>query len=321
MNPYVFVVGCPRSGTTLLRRMLDAHPKLAITPETHWIPRLCERPGALTPAGDVTPELVSSLLGSKRFQTLRVSPGQVWELFEAEEPITYARLVAGIYDLFGTRRGKPLVGDKTPGYTRFIRTLHELFPRARFVHLVRDGRDVCLSATTWHRVRNLEARFSSWREHPVLTAALWWEWHVRLAREAGAQLGAGLYHEMRYEALVAAPAGELAALSAFLDIGFSEAMLEFHLGRTKNDPELGSNKKWLPPTPGLRDWRSQMPAQDVERFEAAAGDLLDELGYARGAASASDEKRACAERLRHVFADDARSRRGAVPAAWERVTA
>ena len=321
MNPYVFVVGCPRSGTTLLRRMLDAHPKLAITPETHWVPRLFEKGEGLTPAGDVTPELVSSLLGSERFQALRVSPEQVWELFEAEEPITYALLVAGIYDLFGTRRGKPLVGDKTPGYTRAVRTLHELFPEARFVHLVRDGRDVCLSATTWHRVRNLEARFSSWREHPVLTAALWWEWHVRLAREAGAQLRAGLYYEMRYEALVAAPASELAALSAFLGLGYSGTMLEFHLGRTKTEPELGSNKKWLPPTPGLRDWRSQMPAEDVERFEAAAGDLLDELGYARGAASASDEKRASAERLRRVFADDARSRRGAVPAAWERVTA
>jgi Sulfotransferase family len=321
MNPYVFVVGCPRSGTTLLRRMLDAHPKLAITPETHWIPRLFEKRDGLTPAGDVTPEFVSSLLGSNRFQTLRISPEQVWELFEAEQPIAYPRFVAGIYDLFGARRGKPVVGDKTPGYTRAIRTLHELFPAARFVHLVRDGRDVCLSATTWHRVRNLERRFSSWREHPVLTAALWWEWHVRLAREAGAQLGAGLYCELRYEALVAAPARELEALSTFLDLDFSEAMLGFHVGRTKTDRDLGSNKRWLPPTPGLRDWRSQMPAEDVERFEAVAGDLLDELGYARGAVSVSDEKRALAERLRRVFADDARSRRGTVPAAWERVTA
>jgi hypothetical protein len=321
MNPYVFVVGCPRSGTTLLRRMLDAHPELAITPETHWVSRLFEKGDGLTAAGNVTPELVSTLVGSERFKTLRVSPERVWQLFEAEQPIAYARFVAGIYDLFGARRGKPLVGDKTPGYTRAIRTLHELFPGARFVHLIRDGRDVCLSATTWHRVRNLEARFSSWREHPVLTAALWWEWHVRLAREAGAQLGAGVYYEMRYEALVSAPADELAALSTFLDLGFSEAMLDFHVGRTKTEPELGSNKRWLPPTPGLRDWRSQMPAEDAERFEAAAGDLLDELGYARGAASASDEKRASAERLRRVFADDARSRRGAVPAVWERVTA
>ena len=321
MNPYVFVIGCPRSGTTLLRRMLDAHPELALTPETHWVPELFDRGHGLSPAGDVTPVFVANLLDSPRFQNLKIGRDQVWELFKAEEPLAYSRFVAGLYDLYGARQGKPLVGDKTPGYTRAVGTLHKLFPSARFVHLVRDGRDVCLSATTWHRVRSLEARFSTWREHPVYTAALWWEWHVRLAREAATGLQPELYHEMRYEALVAAPATELAALCAFLGLAYSETMLEFHLGRERFKPGLGSNKRWLPPTRGLRDWRSEMPAEDVESFEAAAGDLLDELGYARGASSVADEKRASAEGLRRVFADDARSKRMAVPRGWERVTA
>ena len=284
-------------------------------------PELFERRDELGPAGHVTPDLVSSLVTSERFQTLRVSPERVWELFDRRKPITYAQLVAGIYDLFGTQRGKALVGDKTPGYTRAIRTLHELFPGARFVHLVRDGRDVCLSATNWHRVGKLEARFPSWVEHPVFTAALWWEWHVRLAREAAAGLKPGLYHEMRYEALVAAPASELAALSTFLDLGYDPAMLEFHVGRTKVGTELGSNKQWLPPTRGLRDWRSQMPAEDVERFEAVAGHLLDELGYARGASSSSEDVHASARRLRRVFAAAARSRGLTVPQTWTSVAA
>ena len=62
MNPYVFIVGCARSGTTLLRRIVDAHPDIAITRETHWIAKRFERQEGVTADGLVTPELFSRLL-------------------------------------------------------------------------------------------------------------------------------------------------------------------------------------------------------------------------------------------------------------------
>ena len=62
---------------------------------------------------------------------------------------------------------------------------------------------------------------------------------------------------------------------------YADTMLEFHEGRTKTKPGLDAKRAWLPITSGLRDWRSEMPTEDLERFEAAAGDLLDELGYER----------------------------------------
>jgi hypothetical protein len=316
-NPYLFVVGCPRSGTTLLRRMLDAHPELAITPETHWVPEWFEKRPGVNRNGDVTPELVQSLLESDRFKKLKLGDDdKVWELFEDGEPVSYARLVERIYELFGSRRGKPLVGDKTPGYTKAVPTLHRLFPWARFVHLIRDGRDVCLSATTWHQVERLESRFPSWRENPVSTAALWWELHVRLAREAGSRLEPALYYEMRYEELVADPSEESSALCSFLGLGYSEAMPRFHEGRTRTDPTLGSNKQWLPPTPGLRDWRTEMPGDDVERFEAVAGELLDELGYPRACPSVSAVAFEQGTHVRDVFTQDLRGRGWPLPERW-----
>jgi Sulfotransferase family len=311
-NPYVFVVGCPRSGTTLLRRMLDAHPKLAITPETHWIPEWFAK--AADREGRVSRDHVQSLLESARFKKLKVADDEVWSLFESGAPPSYARLVEHVYDLYGQRRGKMLVGDKTPGYTRSLPILNQLFPWARFVHLVRDGRDVCLSATSWHQVARLERRFPSWRREPVATAALWWELHVRLARESGASLEPDRYYELRYEDLVAHPSGELGALCSFLGLDFSEAMTRFHEGRTR--PGLGSNKQWLPPTPGLRNWRTQMPPPDIELFEAVSGELLDELGYDRARPRSAAAAREQAAGVRAIFTRELRERGWRLPEGW-----
>jgi hypothetical protein len=229
--------------------------------------------------------------------------------------------VSSLFDLYGQKRGKQLVGDKTPGYARNLNTLHALWPAAKFVHLIRDGRDVCLSVLSWQRAKRWAAgeglaRFSAWTESPVCAAALWWDWHVRLAREAGPALRPGVYAELRYEALVADPLGECRKLCTFLGIPYHEEMLELYETRSK-DGDAGDEKHpWQPITAGLRDWRSQMSPQDVELFEAAAGSLLDELGYPRANAAPRSETLHYALEARERCAKDAQSHRYAVPACW-----
>jgi hypothetical protein len=308
MNPYVFIVGCPRSGTTLLRRMIDAHRQIAITRETHWITKRFERRQGVTPDGLVTPELLSRLLSDEKFTRMGIGQDEPEGLVADEEPVSFSAFVTGVFDLYGKGQGKRLVGDKTPGYVRSIPTLHALWPKARFVHLIRDGRDVSLSAISWSRAYKLARRYSTWTEDPTTTAALWWEWHVRLGREDGGSLAPKLYHEVRYEELVSEPAKECEKLCSFLDLPYDDAMLRFHEGRTKMKPGLDAKKAWRPVTSGLRDWRSQMPAGDVEHFEAAVGDLLDELGYARAVPRPSSEALKHAQKIRHFFRQDLRDR-------------
>lgn len=317
-NPYLFVVGCPRSGTTLLRRMLDAHPAIAMTPnETHWIPKWFEQRIGLTQEGMVTPELITSLLEYPRFVKLGLERSVLESLASSEEPLPYARFVTAVFDLYGASRSSRLVGDKTPGYTRSIPILHELWPSARFVHLIRDGRSVCLSALSWRRAPQLADRFPTWKREPVLTAALWWEQHVRLAREAGAALDGSLYHELRYEALVADQEQECAALCAFLDLPYDDSMVRFAEGRTRAAPGLSAKHAWLPATPGLRNWREDMPAEELELFEAAAGELLDELGYPHAAARPSSEAIDRASSVREQFVQKLRRGGRPLPLAWE----
>jgi len=303
-NPFVFIVGCPRSGTTLLLRMVNAHPQIAIIPEIGWIARRYENRDGLTPEGLVTPAFIQHLSekgGLGRYARLPMSRQELEDLLASGRPLSYAKLITLFFDRYGEARGKALVGNKTVDYVLSIPTLHSLWPHAKFVHLIRDGRDVCLSAISWRKASKLVSRFATWSEDPVSTAAVWWEWQVRLGREAGSSLGDELYYEIRYESLVAHPMEECAALCAFLGVAYDGAMLRFHEGRTKTDPGLGAKHAWLPPTPGLRDWRSQMPLEDVERFEAVAGDLLDELGYPRGADHLRAESLEQAATIRRLF--------------------
>jgi sulfotransferase family protein len=307
MNPYLFIVGCPRSGTTLLSRIVDAHPQIAVLPETHWIPNVARMSIGIGPDRLVTDELSEWLIGHFRFPRMQLEPAEVRAL--VEPGVTYPEFVAALFDLYGRKRGKPLVGEKTPHYVAEIPTLHALFPDARFVHLIRDGRDVCLSALTWERMaEHFARRFRTWREDPVVTSALWWRSFVTLGR-AGAELGPGLYREVRYEALVRRPEEECRRLCSFLEVEYDDTMSRFHESATRSKPGPAGNRTGLPITPGLRDWRTQLAREDTEAFEAAAGDILNELGYERAVPRPGPSARRQVARIASLYTDDMPPRR------------
>jgi hypothetical protein len=315
-NPYVFIVGCPRSGTTLLKRIVDAHERIAITPETHWIPRFWRKRVGVKRDGTVTPEILAALFAYRKFGNLKIDPADVGALLAGDRPVGYAGFVSGVFDLYARRRRKPLAGDKTPGYVQHLPLLSELWPSARFVHIVRDGRDVALSVLDWDRAPRTAGRFATWEDDRLTTAALWWERFVRLGREAGRILGPERYHELRYEDLVADQAGVCRAICRFLDVPYDDAMERFSEGRTKNAPDLSAKRAWRPVTAGLRDWRRQMSAADLERFEAAAGALLEEIGYERGAPAPGREAQRHAATMRDRFTKDPHFKERALPAVW-----
>ena len=116
----------------------------------------------------------------------------------------------------------------------------------------------------WKRMDRSVGRFAAWNRDPISTSAFWWKWDVERVRESASLLGPGLYREVRYESLIARPPEECAALCEFLGLPYDEAMLGFHEGRTKTKPGLDAKRAWLLITPGLRDWRSEMTAGEVD---------------------------------------------------------
>lgn len=307
MNPYVFAVGCPRSGTTLLQRMLDAHPDLAVANDSHFIPKAIK--GIPPASGDLTltPELVENARTYRRFHRLGLSDEAVYKAAENSE--TYPEFVGALYTEFAAMRGKMLGGEKTPDYAKELPVLHALFPRARFVHIIRDGRDVALSVLKWANEKKGPGKLELWAEEPMAVCALWWRWQVEMGMRDGRGIGAEKYLEVHYEDLVAEPEEKLREISAFLDLAYSGKMASFHEGKTRDEPGLDAKKAWLPATKGLRDWRSEFSERDLELFEALAGDLLSELGYERSVEDFSPETEALAERCREWWEDDRSKRR------------
>jgi Sulfotransferase family len=316
-DPFVYVVGCPRSGTTVVQRMLDAHPELAVSRSTHWVTLPLRDATWSLADGRVTPDLAEQVVGFRRFPKMDVDPDAVRQLAATAPPPSYEDFVRGVYALFAEHRQKPLAGDKTPAYVRWIPTLAEWFPTTRFVHVVRDGRDVCLSLLDPgnEKKRAQLAAFSTWTEDPVATAALRWEWDVRLGREGGTAVGADRYVELRYEALVADPESACRSLCAFLGLEARPEMVRYHEGRSRPGEGRDAKHAWSPVTAGLRDWRRELAAGDRTRIEAVAGSLLDELGYpSAGTAGPEDLTRAAA--LRTVFAREARQQGERTPGGW-----
>lgn len=284
-NPFLFVIGCPRSGTTLLRRMLDNHPQLTVANDTHFITRAVKK--ALRKSADpvLTPELVEQVGAYHRFYRMGLDAADVGEATRGCR--TYSQFVSRLYDLRAAREGKPLSGEKTPDFCRQIPALHSLFPRAKFIHIIRDGRDTSLSAMNWATSTKGPGRWSLWAEESVGTCALWWCWQTGAGVRDGHALGEGLYYELKYEDLVADSPARLSAIAAFLQIPDSERMANYFAAKTIKNPHLSAKSAWLPPRKGLRDWRNQMVEEDIAVFEGIAGELLTQLGYEPSGADAT----------------------------------
>jgi hypothetical protein len=269
VTPPLLVLGVRRSGTTLLRVMLDRSPELAVPDESYFVPQLAHRHGR-------RPKLDAFVADLRRVPTLRQ-----WDLpvaaVEARltSGMTTGAAIAAIYEAYAAARGKPRWGDKTPMYMEYLPLLRGLFPDARFVHLIRDGRDAALSFLSMPE--GLVTR--TWA-YPTSAAdfACQWRAEVRAARALGRRVGSGRYLELRYEALVEDAERELRRICGFAGLAFEPAMLGF-AGQVDVSQKPHQQSLTRPPTPGLRDWRQDMPAEDAAAFEEVAGDLLAELGY------------------------------------------
>jgi hypothetical protein len=272
-SPFPFFVGCGRSGTTLVRAMFDSHPDMAIPFESHFIVSLARRqPVFETDAGFATGPFLDELCRQWGFRRWGLARDQLQEAFRSP-PSDYADAVRRSFALYADVHGKPRYADKTPMYVMNIPFLANLFPESRFVQVVRDGRDVALSLA--------EVRWF-W-PNDVAAAAQYWASSVETGRRAGRWLGPSRYQEVRYEDLLEDPAAALQPLCDFLGLNFDEAMLH-HADHAQDVVASVPNPQeqthiLLPPTKGLRDWRSQMSREDLSCFETLAGEVLVASGY------------------------------------------
>lgn len=291
-QPMPVIVGAPRSGTTLLRLMLDAHPALAIPPETGFFMLDLNLAGS---SERDRREFFEAIVGfpadAPAWQDFHIPKEQFWSRLSRIEPFTASEGYRAFYRLYAERFGKSRWGDKAPLHSFYMDRIEQALPEAHFIHLIRDGRDVCLSLRPmW---------FSpGW---DVETQARHWCHFVTSARRHGARRRR--YLEVRYEDLVTQPEAVLRGVCAFVELPYAGAMLDYHRGaperlreheaRVRPDGSVVVSKEQRlrqqamttqpPDASRVLAWKSAMDADERRRFEAVAGPLLAQLGYPTGA--------------------------------------
>lgn len=268
MRP-VFVGGCPRSGTTLVGALLGATAESVAVPEAVFKWELFRRLRHET--GELEISATRQLLRDHwQFPLWGIS---LEELFgQARATLTYRDLLDRMATTYRDAVGRPEAKvwiDHTPGNIRYVPTLHEHFPEAKFVNVIRDGRAVANSALGL-----------DWTPRPVWAIAGWWVQHIAagLAAET-CHPGAEHVLTVRYEDLVMDPEPVLREICTFIELPFSGEMIRG--GGFVIPPHVKSQRLFeRPPDPSrAQAWRSSLPPREVELFEYASFELLTMLGY------------------------------------------
>ena len=267
----VFVLGCPRSGTTVLYHMLLSAGNFAVyRAESNVFSVLQPRFGSLGNENNLR-ELLQYWLKSKLFHVSGLEAPVLREklLSECHGAGDFLRI---LMEEIARSQGVERWADCTPDHLLYMREIKREIPDALFVHIIRDGRDVALSYAKqgwsypfpWDKKRQLEV------------AGLYWEWIVRRGRKYGREMGRD-YYELHFEDLVAKPGETLTALSTFVgqDLDY-DRIQEVGIGSVSQpNSSFDSGGDFRP----VGRWAEQMTPEQLAGFEELVGDFLKQLGY------------------------------------------
>ncbi|HXH02184.1 MAG TPA: sulfotransferase [Candidatus Competibacteraceae bacterium] len=270
----VFIVGAARSGTTLVYSLLLSSGVFPLyEAETHLL-ESCPRYGSLDDEANFA-RLMADWLGSKQFARSRLDAEQFRAVARRHRG-SCAELLGCFMACIAERQGKQRWVEKTPAHVFHLATLARAFPDARFVHVIRDGRDVALSK---RKMGWIEGRDPL---RQLLHGALQWQAAVRAGRAAGRRLGER-YLELRYEDLTEQPEAAIAQLAHFIEAPLSlEAVRDSSvvaLGR--GNTAFGENMRGVSRQATQR-WRRGLSAEEVWALERVVGPTLTALGYELG---------------------------------------
>jgi hypothetical protein len=271
IDPLLFLVGASRSGTTLLRSMLDSHPEIGVPKEEKSLIPLVGVWSARVPDGGLL-----EADDARKVDLRRIA--KEWKLPEEDvvgavgaDPVEVSEALRRLVSVYAAAQGKSRFAYKMPAYGRHMLVLAKLFPDTPFIHLVRDGRDVASALV------EIDFGPATYDE-----AAFEWKRTVESARSAGNELSSRRYREVHFEQLVSDPGSTLKEICEFVSFDYQPSMLTY-FERTDETvvPEYAYRHRglFIPPTPSLRDFRVDLSARDLRDVELVAGSLLRDLGY------------------------------------------
>jgi hypothetical protein len=267
----VFLVGCPRSGTTLLQQMLDAHPAIAIAPETHFIRNFWLK-RSLYGNLDIDSSyhnLLQDIISIPEFSEMELSDVA---FISAAQTIKrdYKNLFWLLLEQFRQKRGVKIVGEKTPNHLLYMQTLRDFFPNACFIHIIRDPRAV---VNSWKKV--------PWTTGSISGDAKVWKRYMATAQQA--TFDNKTLFSLHYESLVSEPEVCLKSICKFLGLQFDTAMLNYYIKDLKGvniNREPWKNNAIKPVNiDSLLRWKQEMTPDEIAVIELITKDEMARLKY------------------------------------------
>jgi hypothetical protein len=309
-----FIAGEMRSGTSWLRRTLSSHPEIACGYEGSFFGWDYDHEEIPVYSGPVS-SLTRALVISKEFKVWHELPWNQWSDGYEEDLRNLTRLSVDYFlSKEVARTGKRIVGDKSPQHTECLDEIYEIYPDARIIHIVRDGRDVAISAMHhWWRLAKdqaggvfeltpeelkirdaylqdregfLASGRSIFTEERLRQLAHRWSQRVAKAHRDGTTLYGERYLEIRYEDLLRDTPGTLRQVFELLHARKDDRIIElciqtssFERVASRQPGEEDSHSFFRKGVAG--DWRSVFTDRDRELYEEIAGDQLIKMGYGR----------------------------------------
>lgn len=296
-NRPLLIGACPRSGTTLLRGILDNHPDLAVVGETNfifWLVRHRAEWGNLRKEANRR-RLAEWLFdgegrGQKRIQGSTPRDEAVQRMVDGGT--TLGSMFRAIFQMYADRRGKPRWGDKRPGYAGFIELMFGLYPDAQFVNLVRDPRGAVASQLPL-----------GWDEPGTELASSFatWETSIRRVDEHAAKLRPDQLIDVRFEDLVRDPADEIRKICDWATLPADDEVID----QMVTDRRKGSFREgWhdrlneeIDTTP-ITSWRDRLEPHQLAFVQQAGAEHFARLGYKPVAVDAEPTKKDLEELVR-----------------------
>ena len=271
-----FIIGSGRSGNTLLRSILSGNSDISIPPESYRIPFAIKKFHIFNNRDweDIVSQVLKEFEDCKEFYTWEID---ITDAQKRLENISDSkRTLSNIFDeLFCTYTekhspGSKIWGDKTPMNTLYLDWIGTVFPRSKFIHIIRDGRDVASSYLKMERYDT------------ILAAANRWINSIESAQSFGSKIKEN-YIEIRYEELVTKPEEVIKDTCDFLDIDYDSKMLD-HTKQVKKlgdtDKEHHSNLSKPISSDSVGKWRNNLSESDQESITKLLHKHLQRLGYA-----------------------------------------
>lgn len=265
----IFIVGAPRSGTSLLRVILNRHPNIGICDETHFFYYVYNRRHAF---GDLNlpgnrQRLIESYLGIHRIKRLPLNQDQL-SGYLFENGVDYASFFMSILRFYAGVYGKSRCGEKTPHHALYAETICDLFPDCKLIHIVRDPRAVVCSLGKM-----------PWASKSILVNARSWVKYTRGALQSKERPN---YFLVKYEDLVLRPEEETRRICEFIEEAYISEML---IADPDSEKQVVPDEWWFQrakdPLTGdrLSIWKQELTSTQTGLIEWIAGPQMSALGY------------------------------------------